>query len=288
MWSSRRSCIDYADIARNTGATVVVPIYPLAPQATASTVVPEIADLIAAQIAQRGAQNVSVYGDSAGGGMAISAVQILVGRGSPTPSSMVLLSPWLDVTMSNPAIASIDDPVLSMPSLVRSGLLWAGDLDPADPLVSPIYGSLAGLPPTTIYSGSLDLLSADVLRLQDDAIAQGAPITFVVRNGEIHDWAIGAAVASSIRRATADLPGARRVLNLDFVSQPRRGRPRSAAVACTGRCKERFRCQRAPCKRSRGSRSILWFCDERRRRSGGSRSSAHPRRRPRHHHRARR
>ena len=69
------------------------------------------------------------------------------------------------------------------------GRLWAGDLDPADPRVSPLYGSLAGLPPTAVYSGSLDLLSPDVLRLRERALAEGADITFVLRKGLAHDWA---------------------------------------------------------------------------------------------------
>ena len=60
--------LDYAAMARNTGATVIVPIYPLVPQGgTAGTVVPAMADLISSQIDQHGAENVSVYGDSAGG-----------------------------------------------------------------------------------------------------------------------------------------------------------------------------------------------------------------------------
>ena len=53
------------------------------------------------------------------------------------------------------------------------GRLWAGDLDPADPRVSPLYGSLGGLPPTAVYSGSLDLLSPEALRLRDRALAEG-------------------------------------------------------------------------------------------------------------------
>ena len=54
-----------AAMARNTGATVIVPIYPLVPQGgTAGTVVPAMADLISSQIDQHGAENVSVYGDS--------------------------------------------------------------------------------------------------------------------------------------------------------------------------------------------------------------------------------
>jgi triacylglycerol lipase len=182
--------IDYAAMARNTGATVIVPIYPLAPQGTAATVVPTVADLISSQIDQHGAENVSVYGDSAGGNIALAAVQELVRRGDPVPSHMVLISPALDLTLSNPAMQFIDDPVLS-PEILRRYQQWAGDLDLTDPLVSPLYGSLAGLPPTAVYFGSLDVLSPDVLVLQDKALATpGADFTFILRKGLLHNWAI--------------------------------------------------------------------------------------------------
>ena len=89
--------LNYAAMARNTGATVIVPIYPLVPQGgTAGTVVPAMADLISSQIDQHGAENVSVYGDSLGGTIALAAVQELVRRGDPVPSHMVLISPALD------------------------------------------------------------------------------------------------------------------------------------------------------------------------------------------------
>ena len=53
--------LKYAALARDTGATVVVPIYPVAPQGTAGTVVPQMADIISSEIDQHGAENVSVY-----------------------------------------------------------------------------------------------------------------------------------------------------------------------------------------------------------------------------------
>ena len=183
----------YAAMARNTGATVIVPIYPLVPEGgTAATVVPAMADLISAQIDQHGAENVSVYGDSAGGTIALAAVQELVRRGDPVPSRMVLSSPALDATLSNPAIQFVDDPLFAglFPTLDNIAQQWAGDLDRADPLVSPLYGSLAGLPPTAVYAGSRDIVAPDVLVLQDKALATpGADFTFILRNGEPHDWA---------------------------------------------------------------------------------------------------
>lgn len=181
----------YSLMARRTGATVVVPVYPLATESgTAGSVVPKIANLICDQIASHPNGRVGVYGDSAGGGLALSAIQYLVADNKPVPASLVLVSPFLDVTMSNPAIASIDDPVLNAAALRESGLKWAGRLDPKDPLVSPLYGSLERLPPTYVYSGSLDVLYPDVLVLQEHARQQGAPVTLDLRKGRIHNWAM--------------------------------------------------------------------------------------------------
>jgi triacylglycerol lipase len=184
--------LNYAAMARDTGATVIVPIYPLVPQGTAATVVPAMADLISSQIDQHGAENVSVYGDSAGGYLALAAVQELVRHGDPVPSHLVLISPPLDLTLSNPAIQFVDDPLFSglLPTLHNIFQLWAGDLDLTDPLVSPLYGSLAGLPPTAVYFGSLEIFAPDGLVLQDKALATpGADFTFILRKGELHDWA---------------------------------------------------------------------------------------------------
>jgi len=193
----------YAEMVRSTGATVIVPIYSLAPEGTAATVVPLIADLISSTVAGYGTDNVSVIGDSAGGGLALSAVQLLVREHRAVPSSLVLQSPWLDVTMTNPGIASINDPILDLAQTLKNGSLWAGDLDPTDPLVSPLYGSLEGLPPTYVYAGSEELLAPDILVLQEKAIAANAHVSFTLRTGEIHDWALlpffdGAAVQPQI------------------------------------------------------------------------------------------
>lgn len=122
--------------------------------------------------------------------MALSAVELLVKDGDPVPHSMVLDSPTLDLTMSNPNIAFINDPVLSGMDGHQDALLWAGDLPLTNPLVSPLFGSLEGLPPTYVYSGSNEILAPDVLVLEQDAIAQDAPFSFILRSGEMHDWAL--------------------------------------------------------------------------------------------------
>jgi triacylglycerol lipase len=183
--------INYSVTAYQTGATFEVPIYPLLQQGgTAGTVVPQMAGFISSQIAQHGSSNVSVIGDSAGGNLALAAVERIVGLGDPVPSRMVLLSPWLDLGMTNPNIAFVQDPLLPVGPAQQIGRVWAGNLPINDPLVSPLFGSLSGLPPTYVYSGNLDILAPDVLVLKQAAVAAGAPISFVLANGQIHDWVL--------------------------------------------------------------------------------------------------
>lgn len=186
--------LDYAAIARDTGATVIVPIYPLVGRGgTAATIVPTMADLISVQIDQQGADNVSVFGDSAGGEMALAAVEELVRSGDPVPSHMVLSSPVLDESWTNPVIPLTNDPIFAhlLPVLQKSAQEYADGLSLTDPLVSPLYGSLAGLPPTTVYAGSDDVTAPDIVALQQKvSVTPGADFTFVLRKGEPHDWAI--------------------------------------------------------------------------------------------------
>jgi triacylglycerol lipase len=184
--------LNYTMMAHQTGATIEVPIYPLLQQGgTAGMVVPEIAGLISTEIAQHGASHVSVIGDSSGGNLALAAVEDLVANHATVPASMVLLSPALDLGFTNPNIAFVHDPFLPPVGVSQQiGKEWAGNLPVTNPLVSPLDGSLKGLPPTYVYSGSLDSLAPDVLVLQQEAASQGAPISFVLAAGEFHVWVL--------------------------------------------------------------------------------------------------
>lgn len=193
--------LTYAAMAGKTGATVVVPLYPLVSQGgTAGTVVPQMTQFLTSIVDRYGPDNVSVIGDSAGGGLALAAVQQMVQAGAATPGRMVLLSPWLDVTLSDPAIPLIDDPATYglYPGLLDAGQSWAGGLSLTDPRVSPLYGSLHGIPPTTVYAGSRDIVAPDALRLREQASAQGVDVRFVLRAGEFHVWPMSAPLPDAL------------------------------------------------------------------------------------------
>jgi triacylglycerol lipase len=157
---------------------------------TAGVVVPEMAGLISTEISPHGASHVSVIGDSSGGNLALAALEYMVANNETVPASMVLLSPWLDVTMTNPNIAFVHDPLLPVGPCQQIGKVWAGDLPENNYLVSPLDGSLKGLPPTYVYAGSLDSLAPDAVVLQQEAATQGAPMSFVFGDGEFHDWVL--------------------------------------------------------------------------------------------------
>ncbi|MCU1406501.1 MAG: esterase [Glaciihabitans sp.] len=176
-----------AALTVDTGATFTVPIYPLAPLGTAATVVPAVGALAAALIADGGADSVTLMGDSAGGTIALAAAQHLRDSGSPAPRRIILLSPAVDLTFSDPRIAELadSDPWLATPGLRATADLWRGDLPLTDPLVSPLFGDLAGLSPIAVLSGTRDILNADARALQR-ALQHTATVDLIERDGLLH------------------------------------------------------------------------------------------------------
>ncbi|VEG52440.1 alpha/beta hydrolase domain-containing protein [Mycolicibacterium aurum] len=202
---------DYAQMARDTGATVLVPIYPLAPPkstGTATTLVPPMADYLAALIATHGVDNVSLYGDSSGGSYAVLVVRELVQRcridvqcvvSQARPSRMVLVSPALHLTLRSPAIDAIDDPILPRHA-AGEGPRFNGELDMDDPRVNPYSAAdLTGLPPTTVYIGTSEKLYPGALAFRDKLLSQdpAADLTVVIGDGQMHGWALGGIVVNS-------------------------------------------------------------------------------------------
>lgn len=171
---------------------LLVPEYPLAPAHHAG----EMHSLVLTLYRELGAacagQPLAVMGASSGGGLALALVQELRGLGIPEPGRLVLVSPWLDVSMRNPALAESNrvDPLLDLDGLRDAGRLYAGDRATDDPVVSPIYGPLAGLPPLTVLVGTHDLLLPDARRFRDLAAAAGTAIDYHEFNGMLHEWTL--------------------------------------------------------------------------------------------------
>ncbi|KAH7303540.1 Alpha/Beta hydrolase protein [Stachybotrys elegans] len=157
-----------AQIARDTGLDILVPIYPLVPRptATAEQVIAGLHEIMT-QVKQ---PIVSIAGDSAGGTLAILVAQHLVRIKSDLASrvrSLVLISPLLDCTISHPETKTLEvnDPWLSPEGLRMAADLFKGACALSNPRISPLFGDIADLPPTMLLCGTHDLLCIDARRL---------------------------------------------------------------------------------------------------------------------------
>ncbi|SHI41507.1 Acetyl esterase/lipase [Roseomonas rosea] len=177
-------------LVARTGATVTIPLYPLAPRYEARDTLGMVHPLFTALAARYGAENITVAGDSAGGGMALALAQIIRDAGEALPAGLVMFSPWLDVATDHPRLLEIEhrDPMLASPAARLAGQWYARDLPPDDPRVSPLYGSLAGLPPMIVFTGTRDMLNADARRLRETAEEAGANLLFREYDGLFHVW----------------------------------------------------------------------------------------------------
>lgn len=176
-------------LTRQAPARVEIPIYTLAPQATADVTVPATADVLTALLVEADGPT-TVIGDSAGGGLALAVVEVLRDRGAPLPAHLVLIAPWLDITVSHPRQKEIAprDAMLAVPGLAEAGRRYAGHLDLLDPLVSPLHGDLRGLPPTDVFVGTADLLHPDSVEFVRRARDAGLRITLHEAPDMQHDY----------------------------------------------------------------------------------------------------
>ena len=178
-------------LTRNAQVRCVVPIYPLAPHATAEEVVPTLGDFLRRLLVKAGPENVTVIGNSAGAGLGLAGVQWLRDFGYSQPNGLVMISPGLDASISRPeqiAIAA-HDPLQDIPGVIEVGRLYAGDLDVTHPYVSPLNGDLCGLAPMLVFSGTLDLHYPCCIDLATKARAAGVPVELHLRKGQPHNYA---------------------------------------------------------------------------------------------------
>lgn len=190
-----------AGLIEHSGASVTVPLYGLAPE---YTVVDGLKFLRSVwdRETSAGHRRLVLGGDSAGGGLALAHAVAARDAELPAADALLLLSPWLDATLSNPGAQELAprDPMLAAPGLIEAGTLWAGDLDPGDPRVSPVNADLAGLPPVHIVAGSHDILTPDARLLAQRLHDAGGSVDLRITPGGFHDFP-GAPWLPEARRA---------------------------------------------------------------------------------------
>lgn len=177
-------------LAADTGAMIVVPIYPKIPSSDAETAYAAVRSFYDSFTADMTCGELLFMGDSAGGGMALSLAMQLRDNGIAGPDRLVLICPWVDVTMSNPDIPTYEkkDTALDSQQLARLGVLWANELETTDPVISPLYGTFEGLGHITLITSKGELLYPDIMLLSEKLDQTGIEHRLIVSPGMFHVW----------------------------------------------------------------------------------------------------
>ncbi len=130
-------------------------------------------------------------GDSAGGGLALATLLRLKEEGDPLPAGVALLSPWVDLAARDSSLdqyARVDYLGPLVEGLGRLSGQYLAGADPRNPLASPIYGDLSGLPPMLLHAGGVEVLLGQVERLARRAEAAGVEVELQVYPHMVHVW----------------------------------------------------------------------------------------------------
>jgi epsilon-lactone hydrolase len=178
-----------AHLSRAAHMRVLTPDYRLAPEHPFPAAVKDALTAYGWLLKQGiSAKNIVVGGDSAGGGLAMSMLLALREAGAEMPLAAVLMSPWADLTTSMPSYRSNRkyDACVTLEDLRQAALWYAGERDPADPMLSPVFADLSGLPPMLIHAAADEVMVDDARALAERAGRAGVEATLKVYDGVWH------------------------------------------------------------------------------------------------------
>jgi len=136
-------------------------------------------------------ENLMIVGESAGGGLALATLLGLREPGLPMPAAAVALSPWTDLTRAGESYKTRANVCLSPKGMAMvCSKYYVGDNDPRNPLISPLFGDLRGLPPLLIQVGDHETMRDDSIRFAEKAQAAGVDVNLTVAEGMVHCYAL--------------------------------------------------------------------------------------------------
>jgi len=194
-------------IAKAAGAAVFVPSYRLAPEHPHPAGIDDGLTAYRSMLDLVPADRLVVGGDSAGGGMSVAVLQAAEREGLPMPAGMFLVSPWLDLTgTSESRTSNADSELLILPESVdRAARYYRGVRAADDPAVSPLFGDLAGLPPTLVQVSENELLYSDSTSFAERAGAAGVDVDLRTVPDLWHVWHLMAPIVPEARASIAEI-----------------------------------------------------------------------------------
>ena len=196
-------------ISQAAGVAVLSLEYRLAPETKFPGAVEDATTALAwlrenGPVGRTAAETLFIGGDSAGGGLTLAALLQTREAGAPMPAAAVVLSPWTDLTLSGESMDTHHevDPFENRDVLGRYAREYlARPEDAANPLASPLFADLAGLPPLLVQVGDAEVLLSDSTDLAKRATAAGVDVTLTVFPEMTHVFQAWAAILPEGREA---------------------------------------------------------------------------------------
>lgn len=173
------------------GFRVFAPNYRLAPENPFPAALDDAVSVYRRLLADgHSPQRLVVAGDSAGGGLALSLMLVLRAANTPLPVAAALLSPWTDLAATGESVRTNARrcAIFDGPAIAPTARLYLGNADPRNPLASPLYADLVGLPPLLIHVGANETLRDDSTRLAEKARAASVSVDLKIWPVVPHVW----------------------------------------------------------------------------------------------------
>lgn len=181
-----------AAISRRAQARVLSVDYRLAPEHPCPAAVEDALAWYRDVLSDTPAAQIVLAGDSAGGGLVVACLQAALQQGLPMPAGAVLFSPWVDLASTGESVQAQarTDVMFNPENLVDAAQLYLAGRSATDPVASPLYGDMVGLPPLLIFASQSEILLSDSTRLHDKSRAAGVTSQLVLQPNMPHVWPI--------------------------------------------------------------------------------------------------
>jgi acetyl esterase/lipase len=145
------------------------------------------------------AEHIGIAGDSAGGNLTVAMMMKLRESGDALPAAAACLSPAADLTIRARRRAGFQDPLLPPKAVKFYTQSYVGGRDPRDPLISPVFGDLRGLPPLLVHVGEEEILREDAVRLAQAAESAGVDVRLEVYPRMWHVWQLNLTLPQAVQ-----------------------------------------------------------------------------------------
>jgi monoterpene epsilon-lactone hydrolase len=173
------------------GMPVLLPDYRLAPEHPFPAAVEDVVQAYKWLLAQGYSPGrVVLLGDTAGGGLVVSAMLAARGLGLPQPAAGACLSPLFDLTASGESYEKFaeDDPIYSRAQALAAAVDYLGGANPREPLASPLFADLSGLAPLMVHAADREVLVDDARTLVAGVLAAGGRANLEIWPDLMHFW----------------------------------------------------------------------------------------------------